>query len=99
VIRKDRTACTLEIWALWLKLTDGLLPDEIVFLDRSVSDCLAFFRIAVIDPREYCQTVINIVMHLCLFSTVYRMNRTVEGRVMMNMQIILTCGSNEIIVY
>ena len=51
-IRVDRTACTLEIYSLWLRMKAGLVPDRITFLDRGLPDCLAFYRIAGLDPNE-----------------------------------------------
>jgi predicted ATPase len=51
-IRKDRAAMTRQIYAMWLEFNEGLVPTDLIFLDRGLPDALSFYRFAGMNPND-----------------------------------------------
>jgi predicted ATPase len=52
-IRSDMATVEREIVGLQRQVEEGLSARELVFFDRGLPDCLAFFRLAGVDPNAF----------------------------------------------
>jgi predicted ATPase len=52
-IRTNMAALERDLMDLQPRTEDGLRALDVVFLDRGLPDCLAFFRLAGLNPNEY----------------------------------------------
>jgi predicted ATPase len=51
-IRNDEKTFQREIFAIKMKIEDGLPRNELIFMDRALPDSVTYYRVASIDPQE-----------------------------------------------
>ncbi len=49
-IRRDEGAFQIELIKIKLAIESGLLPQEVIFLDRAIPDSISYLKIAGLDP-------------------------------------------------
>lgn len=52
-IRSNEVALQCGIKDMQLEIERGLSADDLIFLDRAVPDCLAWYRVFGLDPNEF----------------------------------------------
>ena len=52
-IRADMDFCTRQVLDMQRRIEDALPAGELLFVDRGLPDCLAFFRLAGVDPNDH----------------------------------------------
>jgi predicted ATPase len=52
-IRADMVYCTGQVMDRQRQVEDGLPAGDLLFVDRGLPDCFAFFRLAGVDPNDY----------------------------------------------